>query len=185
MSCSSNEALWWIHVFIFIYHIVGICWGHWGDGGNTNQLVLHMSQPSSIWKVFHFWPPAEWKLLSIFALSSDLHSERDCRMGRVEERNLSIYAYLCLYVGHVQTRSHQASARRPSLIIIIVFCSGSLSIDRRTSILVGSKEIENRQPHHRQGGRWRAENLNIKKTLPEYSQEIFEIHSSHKIHFMS
>lgn len=57
-------------------------------------------------KLFHFGPPAKWKLSSIFALSSELHSKK--RRAAADRRaNLSIYAYLCLYVGHVQTRSHQ------------------------------------------------------------------------------
>lgn len=57
-------------------------------------------------KLFHFGPPAKWKLSSIFALSSELHSKK--RRAAADRRaNLSIYAYLCLYVSHVQTRSHQ------------------------------------------------------------------------------
>lgn len=61
--------------------------------------------------------------------------------------------YLRIFMSICWPRTNKKpSARRPSIIIIIVFCSGSLSIDRRTSILVGSKEIENRQPQHKLAG---------------------------------
>lgn len=71
----------------------------------TNQLVSHMSQPSTencstlghlqngnSRQYLHF-------LLSYIPRREELSADR--------RANLSIYAYLCLYVSHVQTRSHQ------------------------------------------------------------------------------